>query len=244
MAGADDAAAAERDAAGAAHPEQRPREEGAAAPAAGDGAAVPAAGECVGGYRVRKLLHASDRTAVFLADSAMGDAVVVKRCRRADAARERAVLLELKQRDPACTHIVRLLDYVEEGSLRPTAAQGADEEPDGRVGAAAGEAAERGDAGGSAAGDVPTDLFSCPRHNAAAGGGRGGELYEALVLEACEHSLEGWLRARAYRPTWAEVLDVGGAVGRALAWLHEHGICHGDVKPANVLRAGGGGGGG
>ena len=38
---------------------------------------------------------------------------------------------------------------------------------------------------------------------------RGGALYEALVLEACELSLEGWLRARAYRPTWVEVLDVG-----------------------------------
>ena len=216
MAGAEDAAAAaECGAAGAAHPEQRPREEGAAAPApaAGDGAAVLAAGESVGGYRVRKLLHASDKTAVFLADSAMGDAVVVKRCRRADAARERAVLLELKQRDPACTHVVRLLDYVAGGSLPAAAPEGADE--------------ERGGAGA-----------------AAADGMRGGALYEALVLEACELSLEGWLRARAYRPTWVEVLDVGGAVGRALAWLHAQGLCHCDVKPANVLRAGGGGGGG
>lgn len=44
-------------------------------------------------------------------------------------------------------------------------------------------------------------------------------------------ALDTWARDR----TPAEVARVGAQLADALAWLHEQGVVHGDVKPANVL---------
>jgi hypothetical protein len=44
-------------------------------------------------------------------------------------------------------------------------------------------------------------------------------------------ALDTWARDR----TPAEVARVGVQLADALAWLHDHGVIHGDVKPANVL---------
>jgi serine/threonine protein kinase len=140
--------------------------------------------DAIGTYRVRKLLHSSAKTAIFLAETAMGDTVVVKRCSALEAEQERATMMMLKKADPECTHFIRLLDHV------TFAAEDADP-------------------------------------------------WEALVMEAGSMSMESWLRARQYRPSWAEVLDVGSAVGSAVAWLHAQGLCHTDLKPANVVRVDG-----
>lgn len=58
------------------------------------------------------------------------------------------------------------------------------------------------------------------------------------VLELAEESLEGWLRKRpaGIDQALADATDVGAALCEGLAWLHAHGLCHLDVKPANILR--------
>lgn len=141
----------------------------------------------VGSYRTTRLLHASRKTTIYLAESAMGDTVVLKRCPPQQAERERATLMALKRADPDCTHVVRLVDFVP----------------------------------GDPAAANPNPL-------------------ESLVLEAASRSLESWLLACQHRPSWVEVLHVGDSVGRALEWLHAQGLCHTDMKPSNVLCAGGG----
>ena len=141
----------------------------------------------VGRYHTTRLVHASHKTTIYLAESAMGDTVVLKRCDSLLAERERATLMALKRADPDCTHVVRLVDFVPGD---PTAAN-------------------------------PNPL-------------------ESLVLEAASTSLEAWLLACHYRPSWVDVLHVGDSVGRALEWLHAQGLCHTDMKPSNVLCAGGG----
>ena len=44
----------------------------------------------VGRYRTTRLVHASHKTTIYLAESAMGDTVVLKRCDSLQAERERA----------------------------------------------------------------------------------------------------------------------------------------------------------
>lgn len=54
-----------------------------------------------------------------------------------------------------------------------------------------------------------------------------------LVLEIGTIGLDKWLRERNHSPSWAETLDVGHALGSALAFIHGHNMVCGDVKPAN-----------
>jgi len=54
-------------------------------------------------------------------------------------------------------------------------------------------------------------------HIEEARGGGGGSW---LVLELGEISLSLWLRERGHAPSWVETLDVGHAIGNALAFVH------------------------
>jgi serine/threonine protein kinase len=66
----------------------------------------------VGSYRTTRLVHASRKTTVYLAESSMGDTVALKQCTPLQAERERSTLMALKRADPDCTHVVRLKDFV------------------------------------------------------------------------------------------------------------------------------------
>jgi hypothetical protein len=68
--------------------------------------------ERFGSYRVLKLLHASPKTTIYLAETAMKDTVVLKRCHPLTAKCELQTLVALKQADPECKFVVRLLDHV------------------------------------------------------------------------------------------------------------------------------------
>ncbi len=134
----------------------------------------------LGSYRVLRVVHASGKSEVLAGESAMGDAVILKRCSPLQAENERATLMALKRADAECSTFVRLLDCI--------------------------------------ASTQEADPWNC------------------LVLEAGVASLASWLLERNWSPSWVEVLDVGDAVGRALAWLHAQGLCHTDLKPSNVIR--------
>lgn len=62
-----------------------------------------------------------------------------------------------------------------------------------------------------------------------------------LVLELAQESLDSWLRRRAQARDFVcvqDVREVASAIGAGLSWMHTHGLCHLDVKPANVMRFG------
>jgi serine/threonine protein kinase len=65
------------------------------------------------------------------------------------------------------------------------------------------------------------------------------EMSTFLVLELGDRTLDAWLRERRFQPSWAEVLEVGYALGQALEWIHDHSLVHSDVKPANCMSMGG-----
>jgi len=56
-----------------------------------------------------------------------------------------------------------------------------------------------------------------------------------LVMELCDQDLSEW---SPHRP-WTEVLDRLLEAGRGLSAVHAAGLVHGDVKPENILLAGG-----
>eukprot|EP00961_Rhodomonas_salina_P185756 2507960-Rhodomonas_salina.2 len=59
-----------------------------------------------------------------------------------------------------------------------------------------------------------------------------------LIFELGQVTLDAWLRERQYQPTWAEMLEVGHALGQALEWIHSYDLVHSDVKPANCMLVG------
>lgn len=66
----------------------------------------------IGSYRVHKVVHSSTKTEIYMGESAMGDALILKRCRPTEAENERSTLMALKKADPECVHFVRLLDCI------------------------------------------------------------------------------------------------------------------------------------
>jgi len=64
-----------------------------------------------------------------------------------------------------------------------------------------------------------------------------------LVLELAVETLEEWLQHRAETRDFVrleEVRSVAATLAAGLAWLHSHGLCHLDIKPANIMRFGDG----
>ena len=62
-----------------------------------------------------------------------------------------------------------------------------------------------------------------------------GERDDSFIM-LMEHMPGGDLRERLVRPhRWADVARVGRAVAGALAFVHRHGIVHGNLRPSNVL---------
>jgi len=64
-----------------------------------------------------------------------------------------------------------------------------------------------------------------------------------LVLELAVETLEEWVQHRAESRDFVrleEVRSVAASLAAGLAWLHSHGLCHLDVKPANIMRFGDG----
>lgn len=64
-----------------------------------------------------------------------------------------------------------------------------------------------------------------------------------LVLELAVETLEEWLQHRAESRDFVrleEVRSVAATLAAGLAWLHSHGLCHLDIKPANIMRFGDG----
>jgi len=58
------------------------------------------------------------------------------------------------------------------------------------------------------------------------------------VLELAEESLETYVHRRAGGPDLAAFREIATSLAAGLAWLHAHGLCHLDVKPANIMRFG------
>mmetsp|Transcript_115029 Transcript_115029/g.229018 ORF Transcript_115029/g.229018 Transcript_115029/m.229018 type:complete len:501 (+) Transcript_115029:103-1605(+) len=64
-----------------------------------------------------------------------------------------------------------------------------------------------------------------------------------LVLELAVETLEEWIQHRAESRDFVrleEVRSVTATLAAGLAWLHSHGLCHLDIKPANIMRFGDG----
>jgi hypothetical protein len=55
------------------------------------------------------------------------------------------------------------------------------------------------------------------------------------VIELCDADLETWCQTSEGSREWTEILDRLLEAARGLAFLHERGYVHGDIKPTNIL---------
>lgn len=81
------------------------------------------------------------------------------------------------------------------------------------------------------------DHSGTPKPGQKPGRAADGRFYTVLEL-ADGGSLEAWLPSRSANAEEAlvQLRDVGQALAAALAWLARRGLCHCDLKPANVMR--------
>jgi len=64
-----------------------------------------------------------------------------------------------------------------------------------------------------------------------------------VVLELAVQTLEEWVQHRVESRDFVrleEIRSVTATLAAGLAWLHSHGLCHLDIKPANIMRFGDG----
>lgn len=86
-----------------------------------------------------------------------------------------------------------------------------------------------------AAGENGDPLDSDSGHPSTASDGR-----YYTVLELADWSLDKWIAGRSADPAAgrAELCEIARTLSHSLAWLHGCGLCHSDVKPANMMRFG------